>query len=90
VTALGFVIVCLAAARITRIITLDTIGQPIRDWAEQKHHLLDELVSCPWCIGFHISVLCVVAWWLAPDVALWLLAPFAVSHIVGLLANHDA
>lgn len=83
-TPLAFVIVSLAAARLTRLVTEDTITEPLRVWASNKPFLY-ELVTCPWCIGFHISVACVAVWWTAGQTAVWFLAPFAVSHVVGWL-----
>ena len=83
-TPLAFVIVSLAAARLTRLVTEDTILEPLREWAT-IHELVYELVTCPWCIGFWISLGTVAVWWLAGDTAVWLLAPFAVSYVAGRL-----
>ncbi len=83
-TPLGFVVVCLAAARLTRLVTEDTITEPLRVWASDRPFLY-ELITCPWCIGFWISLGCVAAWWTAGDRAVWLLAPFAVSYVAGWL-----
>lgn len=81
-TSLAFVIVALAAARLTRLVTEDTITEPLRVWASSRPFVY-ELVTCPWCIGFWISLATVGVWWTVGDRAVWLLAPFAVSHIVG-------
>jgi hypothetical protein len=83
-TPLAFVIVSLAAARLTRLVTDDTITEPLRVWASDKPFVY-ELVTCPWCIGFHISVACVSVWWLAGDKGVWVLAWFAVSYVAGWL-----
>ena len=83
-TPLAFVIICLAAARLTRLVTEDTITEPVRVWASDKPFVY-ELVTCPWCIGFWISLGCVAVWWTTSDRAVWLLAPFAVSHVAGWL-----
>jgi hypothetical protein len=83
---LELLVVALAAARITRIVTTDTVGQPIRlafsrwDWGR-------ELVHCPWCIGTWIS-LAVVALFYILSPSAWFTFPavvLAVSHLVGLL-----
>ena len=81
-TPLAFLIVCLAAARLTRLVTDDTITEPLRVWASDRR-VLYELVTCPWCIGFWISLGCVAVWWTTGDRAVWLLAPFAVSYVAG-------
>lgn len=81
-TPLAFVIVCLATARLTRLVTDDTITEPLRVWASDKP-LLYGLITCPYCIGFWISLVTVAVWWTAGDRTVWLLAPFAVSHVAG-------
>ena len=56
-------------------------------WLAVRPHWLGELVTCPWCAGFWVSVAVVAAelylvWW--PPVAL----AFALSAAVGLIARH--
>jgi hypothetical protein len=41
----------LATARLTRLITQDTITDPLRDQVSKVHPMVDELVHCPWCAG---------------------------------------
>ena len=81
---LGFVVVCLAAARITRLVTDDTITEPLRVWASDKRFVYG-LITCPWCIGFWISLVIVAVWWTTGPRTEWLLAPFAVSYVAGRL-----
>jgi hypothetical protein len=83
VTPLAFVIICLAAARLTRLVTEDIITEPLREWASIKPAWVYDLITCPWCIGFWISLGCVAVWWTSGDRAVWLLAPFAVSYVAG-------
>ena len=48
----------LATYRITRFITRDTLGQPIRDFVRQHHgedSKLDYLVNCPWCTSVYVG-----------------------------------
>lgn len=50
----------LAAARLTRLITRDSIGEPLRSrvrkkWGEQS--LPAELIGCHWCVGVWASLL---------------------------------
>ena len=81
-TWLAFVIITLAAARVTRLVTTDSITEPLRERLT-RWPLAYELVTCPWCIGFWISLAWVAVWWTADGRAVWLAAPFAVSYLVG-------
>jgi hypothetical protein len=53
-TPFEFTIVVLAAARATRLVTADTILDGPRD--RIKGVTLDELVRCPYCVGWWLSV----------------------------------
>lgn len=81
-----FVLVVLAAYRVTRIITSDTITRRARERYVPSRWL--EAITCPWCVGFWVSGAAVgivllfgvslplpVAWW------------FALSAAVGLIAE---
>lgn len=88
VTWLTVVVAVLCAARITRLITTDSITEELRlrlstyDWSRK-------LVNCPWCIGFWVSAAtAVVTALLWPDP--WIvtaMSAFAISHAVGFLAT---
>ena len=56
------------AVRITRLVTLDTITQPIRDRLSGP---LSVLAECPWCAGFWISVGVGLSWWAWADQTWW-------------------
>ena len=87
----------LAAARVTRVIVVDRIGQPLRSavvrWRGESSTLA-YLFHCPWCMGLWVSAALVAAvWWPAQvadrlGVTTWIalpLAALAVAHLVGLL-----
>lgn len=51
-------------ARLTRLVTEDTITRPIRRWIEKRMlragmrgwwNWLDDLVNCPWCVSIWVS-----------------------------------
>ena len=114
-TWLQFAILALAAHRVTRLITTDTILDgpriwlltrwPASDtvfadyrpglmwveasdgWMAERPSWLGDLVSCPWCIGFWISLMWVVLFAVAPQVGFWVGLPFAVSSIVGIVES---
>jgi len=57
-----------------------------RSWARGK---IGDLLNCPWCTGFWVSV-AVTAWWVfLPAGALWFLVPWAVAGTQGLLTQLD-
>jgi hypothetical protein len=86
-----------AALRLTRLVTMDTLGWPLRRWAATRGpHGLGAWLSCPWCVGFWITLACVAAAWAAapcPGLAWWWAVPaqaLGTSWLVGLGANLDA
>lgn len=78
-----------ASFRLWRLAAEDTLLDVPRDrvltrspeWAE-------DLVDCPWCLGFWISLGACVSWRMWPRATLTAAAPFAVSAAVGLVAEH--
>jgi hypothetical protein len=65
VSALTFVLLALAAYRVTRLVVLDDLTRPLRLSIEERHpaaaslapgpaprpYWLVVLVNCPWCVG---------------------------------------
>ena len=66
------------AVRIMRLITLDTITQPIRD---RLSGFLGALIECPWCTGVWIAVPVGLSWWAWADQTWW-----QVSALIGTIA----
>ena len=82
------VILALASYRITRLVIEDEIADRPRNWLFKKikpGSFFDTLLTCYWCLGFWVSVLVVGLYWAFPDVTPWILAPFALSALVGLI-----
>lgn len=96
-----------ATARITRLIGRDSITFFFRDWigahADSVTHSgaktakakfftwLDDLIACPWCLSFWISVPVAVLAWLYGDTA-WFLVPalaLTASHLTGMAAQKE-
>lgn len=82
-----FVIVTaiLAASRLTRLVTVDKLLQPFRDWiivrfspdpdlelVRPPESKLVYLVHCPWCFGMWVSFVVWPATWYACDLQNWL------------------
>lgn len=50
------VLIGLSAYRGFRVLALDSIAESLRDWLEERRQqpwrFLDDLLTCPWCIGW--------------------------------------
>lgn len=73
-------------ARITRLITFDTITQPIRD---RLPGLLGALAQCPWCSGFWVAVAVGFSWHWWADQTWWQVVAliWALSWFAGAVSN---
>lgn len=98
VNGFALVVLVLGAYRLWMLLAKDTITQAWRTrllgyddtgarnrWPH-PHKRLAELVHCPWCLGFWISLACVVAYRVWPNATTWVLLPFAVSASVALIS----
>lgn len=85
-----------ASLRLTRLAVVDTIAAYPRDLmraagqrtAGQRGLIwADNLVSCPHCIGFWITLAVTYSWWAAGSTAVWTVGTVAlsVSYLVGHL-----
>lgn len=84
------VLLALAAARVTRLFTHDVITDELRLQAT-RWQFTDDLLSCPWCIGFWISAAAVLSFLhLSDHLAFqFVVLTFAVSQVVGLVHSFD-
>ena len=94
-TRLEVLIIVLGATRFTQLLMYDSILDRPRQWLvgwkagrtfepNRRQRFMGELLSCWWCTGFWVSVGCVVAVY-QTDLALLVLAPFALSTAVAAL-----
>lgn len=92
------VVLVLGAYRLWMLVAKDAITQPLRvrllgyddtgarnRWP-RPHKTLAEMVHCPWCLGFWISLAAVGAYSQWPHATRWILLPFAVSASVALIS----
>lgn len=83
-------LVALAAFRVTRLLQLDTILETPRNRFLDKHagDRWGELLSCPWCLGWWVSLAIVLAACLLPR-RLWepVVVALAGSAVVGLIPS---
>ena len=95
------VLLVLAAFRVWRLLDEDTIlDRPRRrllrlgSWQQEGDPVpasyrktLGNFISCPWCLGFHITL----AWWGAyqwsPHWAIVVAVPWALSAVVGIIGS---
>lgn len=95
--ALRSVIVdALAAARLTRLVTRDTITRRIRWWVRTTEHAgrlplgSGDFVACPWCVGIWAAVAVLAARRFLPRKWRPIAAVLACAEVAGLLAPKPA
>lgn len=93
-TSFTWLILALASFRLQRIITTD--DWPLSEWFRDKVRIrfgLEsswfKLVTCPWCIGSHITILVFLEHHILAVVPFPVYACIAAAAVVGLLGNHD-
>jgi hypothetical protein len=85
-----YIIIALAAFRLTRFVTTDTIFESIREKIWKKYPpstKLGYLITCNWCSGFWISIILVIGLILLPVATYVVSLVLSISTIVGLVAN---
>lgn len=64
-TGLDLLLLTLAAFRLTHLVVVDSITEPVRDRVKARSAFFGELVTCYWCCGVWVSGLVAAAWfWL--------------------------
>lgn len=81
-------VLTLAAFRLTRLVTRDSITEPLRSKVPDTLKL-DELVHCDWCAGVYVSAVVVAIADLITSVPLPFAVWGAVAGGVGLLAGWE-
>lgn len=91
-------LLALATARLTRLVTQDRITQAPREaivrWAVRRggeDSLLAYFVFCDWCVSLYAGGAVVGAWALWHETAwlTWVLSALAFSYVAGWLASKD-
>lgn len=95
---LTLIILPLAVARLTRLVTTDRIFSAVRSRLEARWLMkagLDSLalylIGCPWCISMYTGTGAAAAWWAWGD-ARWFTAAvvaLAASYVTGWLASRE-
>ena len=75
-----------AAYRLTRLVTTDTITEPMRDWVANRapNGRVDTLVNCPWCTGVWVGFAVQVARTVAPRAWSPVARALALAAIAGV------
>ena len=79
----------LAAYRITRLVVLDSFPpvERARERLSARGESWDDMLHCPWCSGFWVSVLVGIAVQVAPDQWEPVAIVFALSAVVGIISE---
>lgn len=85
-----FVILALAAFRITRLITTDRIFDELREkiWNKYPPTRLNigYLITCDWCTSIWVAPVVIFGYLLAPSIVFVVSLVLATSAVVGFLA----
>ena len=86
-------VVCLAVFRATRFVIKDHILNSLRnrlfDRFPPESTRLGYLFTCPWCIGFWLSLIAYFCYTISPLPTLWVCYVLAISAVVGWLTALD-
>lgn len=89
-TLLEFVVLALACFRLTRLVTTDTIFNPLRErfWRRfpPETTKLGYLSTCDWCTSVWVGSLLAGSGTIFPTATTLIALPFALSAVAGTLA----
>lgn len=92
-------VLAIAGCRITRIIMIDTITEPLRRWVWKRYGVDSKpgiLLGCPWCVSWYVSIMLVAYSWLAGMVSSFWVALLLVPAVayatpaIGRIIERDA
>lgn len=88
-SALDLAVLALAAYRLTRLVTTDTLLEPLRErWWRRFPPSTQPgyLITCDWCTSMWISAPIVLMYSIYPTATVYVCAVFALSAAVGIIA----
>lgn len=93
ITPFQLILLSLATFRVTRLITRDTIMEPIRNlfWKKfpPEKSYIGYLSTCEWCFSFWIGSAFIISSIIIPSVTYIVATVFSVSAIAGLLTAYE-
>jgi hypothetical protein len=86
------IILSLFVYRLTRLIVLDEILAPVREWVWDRKSPRDSqigyLLTCPWCVSLWAALPVVFLYALFPSMTILVGCIFTLSAIAGLITAH--
>lgn len=86
------IILSLFVYRLTRLVVLDEILAPVRDWIWDRkspsNSQIGYLFTCPWCVSLWAALPVVFSYALFPSMTILVGCIFALSAIAGLITAH--
>ncbi len=94
---LQLVVYALAVARVTGLITTDSITEPARDrlvgWLDDRPATMGSfiaaLIQCPWCAGMWVSLIAAPLVWFWGDSPVMLIPAIALAFSQATGATHN-
>jgi hypothetical protein len=98
---LAFVVLVLAVARATRVIVIDEVAAPLRNWVLRKWPVPSKpskLIRCYWCTGFWVSlvlatytqaIFCFTGWLPYQTLALLPITTLAVAYAAAWVLDKE-
>lgn len=89
----AFFVLSFASFRLTRLFLYDLVFDSLRNrlWDKfpPESSMLGYLFTCPWCLGFWVSLTVFICYTILPTYTLFAASIFALSAVVGLLSKFE-
>jgi len=91
-SVLHVIILALFTYRLTRLIVLDEVLAPLRDWIwdrkPPRSSQIGYFFTCPWCVSMWVALPIVFSYALFPSITILIGCIFTLSAIAGLITAH--
>ena len=87
---LTYLVLVLAAYRLTRLITTDLVLEKFREWVWTKkpqHSGVGYLITCNWCTGFWVSLAVILCYLILPSATFVVSLVLSTSALVGIISS---
>lgn len=89
-TLVSLALVALATARVTRLVTVDVVMQPVRKRIVDRMGVdskLSYLIVCDWCVSMYIGTIIALLTAFGPPDVEWVWVALSSSYVAGWLNN---